>query len=240
MLEILQDYWKALLWSDGYHITGLAMTLWILILSVSLGGLFALVLAVGRNSKHFFIKWPIWLFTYVFRGTPLYVQLLIIYTGIYTLSFVNQHQSLNDFFQSGLNCTILAFALNTCAYTTEVFAGAIRNVPTGEIEAATALGFNRCQLYRYIILPRAFRIALPAYSNEVIFMLHSTALAFTVTVQDVMKIARDIYAETYQPFHAFGIAAVIYLCVSFVLIFGFRQLEKHYLFYMNVTNSKTC
>ena len=71
-------------------------------------------------------------------------------------------------------------------------------------------------------------------------MLHSTALAFTVTVQDVMKIARDIYAETYQPFHAFGIAAVIYLCVSFVLIFGFRQLEKHYLFYMNVTNSKTC
>ncbi|OTQ58219.1 histidine ABC transporter permease HisM [Gilliamella sp. A7] len=240
MLEILQDYWKALLWSDGYHITGLAMTLWILILSVSLGGLFALVLAVGRNSKYFFIKWPIWLFTYVFRGTPLYVQLLIIYTGIYTLSFVNQHQSLNDFFQSGLNCTILAFALNTCAYTTEVFAGAIRNVPTGEIEAATALGFNRCQLYRYIILPRAFRIALPAYSNEVIFMLHSTALAFTVTVQDVMKIARDIYAETYQPFHAFGIAAVIYLCVSFVLIFGFRQLEKHYLFYMNVTNSKTC
>lgn len=240
MLEILQDYWKALLWSDGYHITGLAMTLWILILSVSLGGLFALVLAVGRNSKYFFIKWPIWLFTYVFRGTPLYVQLLIIYTGIYTLSFVNQHQSLNDFFQSGLNCTILAFALNTCGYTTEVFAGAIRNVPTGEIEAATALGFNRCQLYRYIILPRAFRIALPAYSNEVIFMLHSTALAFTVTVQDVMKIARDIYAETYQPFHAFGIAAVIYLCVSFVLIFGFRQLEKHYLFYMNVTNSKTC
>lgn len=234
MLEIIQDYWKALLWSDGYHITGLAMTLWILILSVSLGGILALVLAVGRNANHVFIKWPICLFTYVFRGTPLYVQLLIIYTGIYTLSFVSEHQYLSDFFQSGLNCTILAFTLNTCAYTTEVFAGAIRNVPSGEIQAATALGFNRWQLYRYIILPRAFRIALPAYSNEVIFMLHSTALAFTVTVQDVMKIARDIYAETYQPFHAFGIAALIYLCVSFVLIFGFKQLEKHCLAYMRV------
>lgn len=236
MLEIIQDYWKALLWTDGYHITGLAMTLWILILSVSLGGILALVLAVGRNANQTYIKWPICLFTYVFRGTPLYVQLLIIYTGIYTL-LSNEHQYLSNFFQSGLNCTILAFTLNTCAYTTEVFAGAIRNVPSGEIEAASALGFNRWQLYRYIILPRAFRIALPAYSNEVIFMLHSTALAFTVTVQDVMKVARDIYSETYQPFHAFGIAAMIYLCVSFVLILGFKQLEKRCLAYIRVNEA---
>lgn len=233
MIEILQDYWQALLWTDGYNITGLAMTLWILILSVLFGGILSIFLAIGRNCSNKFIKLPIWLFTYVFRGTPLYVQLLVIYTGIYTLSIVKNHQWLDDFFQSGLNCTILAFTLNTCAYTTEVFAGAIRNVPSGEIEAATALGFNRWQLYQYIILPRAFHIALPAYSNEVIFMLHSTALAFTVTVQDVMKIARDIYAETYQPFHAFGIAAVIYLCVSFVLIFGFKKLEKYCLAYQH-------
>ncbi|MCX8618586.1 histidine ABC transporter permease HisM [Gilliamella sp. B2923] len=232
MIDILQDYWKALLWTDGYHITGLAMTLWILIVSVSLGGMLALILAVGRNSQYRVIKLPIWLFTYIFRGTPLYVQLLIIYTGLYTLSIVKDNAWLGDFFQSGLNCTILAFTLNTCAYTTEVFAGAIRNVPQGEIQAAIALGFNRFDLYRYIILPRAFGIALPAYSNEVIFMLHSTALAFTVTVQDVMKIARDIYAETYQPFHAFSIAAVVYLSVSFTLIFAFKKLERHCLAYM--------
>ncbi|KDN10530.1 histidine ABC transporter permease HisM [Gilliamella sp. Imp1-1] len=229
MLEIIQQYWQSLLWTDGYNITGLAMTLWILILSVLMGGILSLVLAVGRNAQNKLIKLPIWLFTYIFRGTPLYVQLLIIYTGIYTLSVVKNNAWLGDFFQSGLNCTVLTFTLNTCAYTTEVFAGAMRNVPNGEIQAATALGFNRFQLYRYIIFPRAFRIALPAYSNEVIFMLHSTALAFTVTVPDVMKIARDIYAETYQPFHAFGIAAVIYLCVSFMLIFSFRKLEQRYL-----------
>ncbi|OCG22129.1 ABC transporter permease [Gilliamella sp. App4-10] len=234
MLEIIQQYWQALLWTDGYNLTGLAMTLWILILSVLMGGILSLGLAVGRNSQNKLIKLPIWLFTYVFRGTPLYVQLLIIYTGIYTLSMVKNHAWLNDFFQSGINCTVLAFTLNTCAYTTEVFAGAIRNVPSGEVQAATALGFNRIQQYRYIILPRAFRIALPAYSNEVIFMLHSTALAFTVTVPDVMKIARDIYAETYQPFQAFGIAAVIYLCVSFTLIFGFKRLEKRCLAFQQV------
>ncbi|SCC29913.1 histidine ABC transporter permease HisM [Gilliamella intestini] len=238
MLEIIQQYWQSLLWTDGYNITGLAMTLWILILSVLMGGILSLALAVGRNSTNKLIKLPIWLFTYIFRGTPLYVQLLIIYTGIYTLSMVKHNAWLGDFFQSGLNCTVLAFTLNTCAYTTEVFAGAMRNVPNGEIQAATALGFNRFQLYRYIIFPRAFRIALPAYSNEVIFMLHSTALAFTVTVPDVMKIARDIYAETYQPFHAYGIAAVIYLCVSFTLIFSFKKLEQHYLVFQraNVKN----
>ncbi|OCG44840.1 amino acid ABC transporter permease [Gilliamella sp. Choc5-1] len=238
MLEIIQQYWQSLLWTDGYNITGLAMTLWILILSVLMGGILSLALAVGRNSPNKLIKLPIWLFTYIFRGTPLYVQLLIIYTGIYTLSMVKHNAWLGVFFQSGLNCTVLAFTLNTCAYTTEVFAGAMRNVPNGEIQAATALGFNRFQLYRYIIFPRAFRIALPAYSNEVIFMLHSTALAFTVTVPDVMKIARDIYAETYQPFHAFGIAAVIYLCVSFTLIFSFKKLEQHYLVFQraNVKN----
>ncbi|MCO6561218.1 MAG: ABC transporter permease subunit, partial [Gilliamella sp.] len=159
MLEIIQQYWQSLLWTDGYNITGLAMTLWILILSVLMGGILSLALAVGRNSPNKLIKLPIWLFTYIFRGTPLYVQLLIIYTGIYTLSMVKHNAWLGDFFQSGLNCTVLAFTLNTCAYTTEVFAGAMRNVPNGEIQAATALGFNRFQLYRYIIFPRAFRIA---------------------------------------------------------------------------------
>lgn len=238
MIEILQDYWKALLWTDGYNTTGLAITLWILVLCVTLGGVLSLILAIGRNSQKKLIKFPIWLFTYIFRGTPLYVQLLIIYTGIYTLNIVKENYFLNEFFRDGLNCTILAFTLNTCAYTTEFFAGAIRNVPNGEIEAATALGFNRFQLYRHIILPRAFRIALPAYSNEVIFMLHSTALAFTATVPDLMKIAQDIYAETYQPFHAFGIAAVIYLCVSFSLILGFRKLENYFLAYMRASNVK--
>ena len=94
MIEILQDYWQALLWTDGYNITGLAMTLWILILSVLFGGILSIFLAIGRNCSNKFIKLPIWLFTYVFRGTPLYVQLLVIYTGIYTLS---TDESPNDF-----------------------------------------------------------------------------------------------------------------------------------------------
>ncbi len=229
MIDIIHDYWQSLLWTDGYRFTGVAVTLWLLILSVVIGGVMAVILAIARVSSNRFISTPVWIFTYIFRGTPLYVQLLVFYTGMYTLEVVKGNELLNAFFRSGMNCTLLAFALNTCAYTTEVFAGAIRSVPHGEIEAARAYGFSRFKMYRCIILPAALRIALPAYSNEVILMLHSTSLAFTATVPDVLKIARDINAATYQPFTAFGIAAVIYLVISYGLITLFRMAERRWL-----------
>lgn len=229
MMDIIHDYWKSLLWTDGYHFTGVAITLWLLVLSVVIGGVMAIFLAIARVSSNRFISMPVWLFTYVFRGTPLYVQLLVFYTGMYTLEIVKGNELLNAFFRSGMNCTLLAFTLNTCAYTTEVFAGAIRSVPHGEIEAARAYGFSTFKMYRCIILPAALRIALPAYSNEVILMLHSTSLAFTATVPDVLKIARDINAATYQPFTAFGIAAIIYLAISYCLITLFRKAERRWL-----------
>ncbi len=103
------------------------------------GGVLALFLAIGRVSSNKYIQFPIWLFTYIFRGTPLYVQLSVFYSGMYTLEIVKGTEFLNAFFRSGLNCTVLALTLNTCAYTTEIFAGAIRSVPHGEIEAARAM-----------------------------------------------------------------------------------------------------
>lgn len=229
MIDIIHDYWKALLWTDGYRFSGVAITLWLLIISVVLGGCLAVLLSIARVSSVTAVRFPVWLFTYVFRGTPLYVQLLIFYSGMYTLEIVKGNELLNAFFRSGLNCTLLALTLNTCAYTTEIFAGAIRSVPYGEIEAARAYGFSTFKLYRCIIMPSALRTALPAYSNEVILMLHSTALAFTATVPDLLKVARDINSATYQPFTAFGIAAVLYLIISYVLISLFRKAEKHWL-----------
>lgn len=117
MIEIIQEYWKSLLWTDGYRFTGVAITLWLLISSVVMGGILAVFLAIGRVSSNKFIQFPIWLFTYIFRGTPLYVQLLVFYSGMYTLEIVKGTELLNAFFRSGLNCTVLALTLNTCAYT---------------------------------------------------------------------------------------------------------------------------
>ncbi|MBB5189335.1 histidine transport system permease protein [Silvimonas terrae] len=229
VIETLQTYWQAYLYNDGSQMSGLAMTLWLLVLSLAIGFAMALVLATARVSQYKALSIPVRLYSYVFRGTPLYVQLLLIYSGIYGITFVQKTELLGMFFCNGFNCAVLAFALNTCAYTTEIFVGAIRNIPYGEVEAARAFGMSWFTLYRRIILPSALRRALPMYSNEVILMLHATSIAFAATVPDLLKVARDVNAATYQPFTAFGIAAVLYLVVSFVLVYLFRIAERKWL-----------
>jgi len=232
MIEILQEFGKAFLYWDGQRMSGLAVTLWLLVASISFGFVCAVPLAVARVSKKRWVSMPVRLYTYVFRGTPLYVQLLLIYTGMYSLEFVRSHSLLDAFFRSGFNCAILAFALNTCAYTTEIFAGAIRAIPHGEVEAARAYGMGAFTMYRRVILPSALRRALPLYSNEVILMLHATTVAFTATVPDILKIARDVNSATYMSFHAFGIAALLYLAISFTLVWLFRKAERRWLAYL--------
>ena len=232
MNEILQQYWKAYLWSDGYHLSGVAMTLWLLVASIAIGFVLAVPLAVARVSENPLIRGPVWFYTYVFRGTPLYIQLLVFYTGIYSIESVRAQPLLDAFFREGINCTLLAFALNTCAYTVEIFAGAIRATPYGEIEAARAYGMSSFTLYRRIILPSALRRALPYYSNEVILMLHSTTLAFTATVPDILKVARDVNSATYASFEAFGIAAALYAVIVFALVWLFRRCEMRWLAFL--------
>jgi histidine transport system permease protein len=232
MMDIIQDYWQAYLWSDGYRLSGMAMTLWLLILSVAFGFLMAVPLAIARVSKNPVIRGPVWFYTYVFRGTPLYIQLLLFYSGIYSLEVVRSDQMLDAFFREGFNCAVLAFALNTCAYTTEVFAGVIKSIPYGEVEAARAYGMSQFMLYRRIIVPSTLRRALPFYSNEVILMLHATTIAFTATVPDILKVARDVNSETYASFEAFGIAALLYACIAFLLVWLFRRFEIHWLAFM--------
>lgn len=237
MIEILQQYWQAYLWSDGYKLSGLAMTLWLLTLTLGIGFPLSVLLAIARVSSNKYWSTPVYLFTYVFRGTPLYIQLLILYSGIYSLSFVQGTPSLNEFFREGFNCTVVAFVLNTSAYTTEIFAGAMRSIPHGEIEAARAFGMSKYTLYRHIIIPSALRRALPAYSNEVILILHATPIAFTATVPEILKVARDVNSATYASFEAFGIAAVLYAVVSFIIVWAFRNMERKWLGFLATARS---
>ncbi|MEM5329634.1 ABC transporter permease [Paraburkholderia sp. JHI2823] len=232
MIELLRQYWPNFLYSDGFNISGLAITLWLLVVSIVAGFVLAVPLAIARASRNPWLSRPVWVYTYVFRGTPLYVQLLLIYTGIYSLHFVHYNAVLGDFFRSAMNCTLLAFALNECAYATEIFAGAIRETSYGEIEAAQAYGMSKTKVYTRIILPSALRRALPSYSNEVILMLHATTLAFTATVPDILKVARDANSATYMTFQAYGIAAALYASIVFALIWAFRRVETRMLAYL--------
>src|ERR1700682_2978321 len=232
MIELIHQYWRNYLYTDGYRFTGLAITMWLLVVSIGLGFCLSIPLSVARVSKHKLLARSVWLYTYIFRGTPLYVQLLLCYPGLYSREVVRSHALLDAFFRDGMHCTLLAFTLNTCAYTTEIFAGAIKATPYGEIEAARAYGMSPFTLYRRVILPSALRRALPYYSNEVILMLHATTVAFTATVPDILKIARDVHSATYQSFQAFGIAALLYLAVSFALVWLFRRAERRWLAYL--------
>lgn len=232
MIELLQEYGQAFLWHDGYQISGLAMTLWLLVVSLAIGFVLSVPLAIARTSPCRLLSWPVRFYTYLFRGTPLYIQLLICYTGLYSLQVVRDQPVLDSFFREAINCTLLAFVLNTCAYTVEILAGAIRNIPHGEIEAAQAYGLRGWRLYWAVILPSALRRALPNYSNEVILMLHSTSLAFTATVPDLLKVARDVNSATFMTFQSFGIAALIYLTLSFALVGLFRMAEQRWMSFL--------
>jgi histidine transport system permease protein len=232
VIEIISQYWQNYLYTDGYRLSGLTVTLWLLVVSIVLGFLLAVPLAIARASGNPWVSRPVWFFTYVFRGTPLYVQLLMCYTGIYSLHVVHANNMLGPFFRDAMNCTLLAFTLNEAAYATEIFAGAIKSTTAGEIEAGLAYGMSRFKLYARIILPSALRRAIPSYSNEVILMLHATTLAFTATVPDVLKVTRDVNSATYMSFQAYGLAAIIYAVIVFSLIWMFRKLEARWLVFL--------
>jgi hypothetical protein len=132
-------------------------------------------------------------------------------------------------FRSPWFCAWLAFTLNTTAYTTEMFAGAIRATPSGEIEAARAMGLSEAQVLRDVFLPGAWRRALPQYGNEIVQMMHATSLASTVTIVEILRVARDVYTNYLVVPESFGMAAVFYLILTVALTQGFRLLERHYL-----------
>lgn len=203
---------------------GVVTTIQLVFLSLVVGLLCALPLGILRTVKNIWVSGPIFLFTYTFRGTPLLVQLYIIYYGIPVIPGI-EHTFWWDFLREPFYPALIAFALNTAAYQTEIIRGALQATPHGEIEAAKAYGMSWWKRMRRIVIPSAFRRGLQAYSNEVIFMLHSSAIAGVVTIVDITGAARDTYSQYYAPFAAFIFAAAIYMVLSFSIIFGFRKLE---------------
>ena len=218
--ESLPTYWQ-----------GLLTTLQLLALALAFGSLAALPLGVMRASSRRWLMAPVWCYTGLVRGTPLLVQLFLVYYGLAQFDAVRD-SPLWPWLSDARLCAVLAFGLNTCAYTTEMIAGAIRATPHGEVEAARAFGMPWAMRMRRIVLPSALRRCLPAYSNEVIMMLHGTSLASTVTLLDLTGAAREMNSRFYLPFEAFVTAAVFYLALTFVLVALFRCAEARWLAYL--------
>ncbi|MFI8479236.1 ABC transporter permease [Pseudomonas sp. NPDC078700] len=213
------------------YFSGVLVTLKLLLISLLIGLMLAIPLALMRVSKSAVINFPAWLYTYVIRGTPMLVQLFLIYYGLAQFEAVRE-SVLWPYFSNASFCACVAFAINTSAYTAEILAGSLKATPHGEIEAAKAMGMSRVKLYRRILLPSAIRRALPQYSNEVIMMLHTTSLASIVTLIDITGAARTVSSQYYLPFEAFITAGVFYLCLTFILVRLFKLAERRWLAYL--------
>jgi arginine/ornithine transport system permease protein len=215
------------------YFDGLWTTVWLVLSALVIGLCVAIPLAIARNSANYLLSLPSWGFIYFFRGTPLLVQLYLIYYGM------DQFFPVKDtLWEHAWFCALVAFVLNTSAYTAEIIRGAINGLPRGEVEAAKAYGMSTWKTYRRIILPSALRRALPAYSNEVIFMLHGSAVAGIVTIMDLTGAARLVNSRYYAPFESFLAAGMFYMALTFIILWCFKKAEKRFLAYMRPLGSQ--
>ncbi len=216
---------------------GILTTLALLAASLASGALLAFVFALALTGPFAPLRWAVGAYTFVIRGTPLLIQVYLIYYGLAQVEWIQARWDEIwpwTWFKQPFFCAVLAFALNTAGYTAEMLAGAIRETHAGEIEAALAMGMSRSQAMRRVVMPSALRRVLPAYSNEVVMMLHATSLASTVPAMlDVTAAAQRIFSDFYLPFEAYITAAAIYLVASFTLIGLFKLAEKRFTAYLS-------
>ena len=200
----------------GKLLAALPMTLAIFILCISLGLVIAIGLTAMRVSGNRLLDQFARSYVFVFRGSPLLVQLFLIYYGLGQFPAV-RHSFAWPVLREAFACAVISLALCTAAYQTEIFRGALAAVPERDVEAARACGMSGLLLFRRIVLPVALRNALPAYSTELILMVKSTSLASIITVTEVTGVAQKLITQTYRTMEVFLCAAAIYLAVNFLV-----------------------
>jgi polar amino acid transport system permease protein len=207
--------------------TGVVLTLKVLVVSLMFGTVLGVCGALMRISGSRFLAWPAFAYSYVFRGTPMLVQLFIIYYGL------SQFEGLRDsmlwpVLREPFWCAVIALSLNEGAYAAEILRAAIQGVDHGLHEAGRALGLSPRQRFMHVTAPIAVRLALPAYGNEMIGLLKGTALVSMIAMNDITGVARTIVAKTFAPYEIFISAAIVYLSITWVIQYGIRLAERHF------------
>ncbi len=205
------------------------VTLKLLSASLLIGIFLGLFFAILRINKNVFVNKFAYGYSYIFRGTPLLVQIFIIYFGLGNIEWLRT-TFLWSILKEPYWCAIIAFALNTGAYTSEILRSAFQTIKPGVIEAGKSLGISNSKIFYKIQIPIAIRQSLPAYGNEIILMLKGTSLASTVTLMDITGVAQKIISTTFRPLEVFIIAGSIYLFMTFLIHNLIKYLEKKYSF----------
>jgi len=208
-------------------LSGFDETIKLVFLSLSIGFLISIFFALIRISSIKPLSLTIYYYIFVIRGTPLLVQIYLIYFGLGSIKAIRE-SFLWIFLKEPFWCGVLALVLNTVAYTTEIIRGGIQSVTKGQIESCKSLGMNRFVMYYKIILPVAFRQAFPAYGNEMILMVKATSLVSLTTYMEMTGLARNIMSKTFAPIEAFIAAGSIYLFINFLVVQFIKYLEWKY------------
>lgn len=206
-------------------LSGLPLTLELTAVAFALGAVLALLLALLRQAPLLPLRVAAQTFVFVMRGTPLLVQIFLIYYGLGQFRPFLQDIGLWSVFREPYWCAILALALNSAAYGSEILRGALGSVPPNQVEAARSCGMSGILLYRRIVLPIALRQAIPSYGNELVLMVKATSLASIITMMDVTGIAARLIAESYRPVEVFIAAGVIYLAINLTLTRAVSALD---------------
>ena len=200
--------------------TSLLLTFASLLIAFLLALLFTFILAMGNR----WLKSAVNFYLVLFTGTPLLIQIFLIYSGPGQFEFITQ-SPLWSLLSNAWFCAMLALALNSAAYSTQLFYGAVKAIPKGQWESCAALGLSRVQTLK-ILIPYALKRALPSYTNEIILVFKGTSLASTITIMDIMGYARQLYGTEYDALTIYGIAGGIYLLITGIATFMLRKVEN--------------
>ena len=236
MIEYFQSFQNTLIFKNFFIVlSGLDNTLLLLLVSLPIGFVLALIFALGRVSKIKLLSSTIASYIFIIRGTPLLVQIYLIYFGLGSVKFIRESflwYALKEPFW----CGVIALTINTVAYGAEIFRGGIQSIEKGQVESGLSLGFNKFLLLRKIILPIAIRKVLPSYGNELILMVKATSLVSLTTYMEMTGIARKIMAKTFAPVEAFIAAGILYLFLNFLMVQFVKYLEWKYNPHLRLNN----
>ena len=236
MIEYLNSIQNSLIYKNFFLVlSGLDNTILLLLISLPLGFVLALLFALGRVSKITILSRTIASYIFVIRGTPLLVQIYLIYFGLGSVKFIRESflwYALKEPFW----CGVIALTINTVAYGAEIFRGGIQSIEKSQVESGLSLGFGKFLLLRKIILPIAIRKVLPSYGNELILMVKATSLVSLTTYMEMTGIARKIMAKTFAPVEAFIAAGILYLFLNFLMVQFVKYLEWKYNPHLRLNN----
>ncbi len=236
MIEFIDTIQNSLIYKNFFLVlSGLDNTILLLLISLPVGFVLALLFALGRVSKIVLLSRTIASYIFVIRGTPLLVQIYLIYFGLGSVKFIRESflwYALKEPFW----CGVIALTVNTVAYGAEIFRGGIQSIEKSQVESGLSLGFGKFLLLRKIILPIAIRKVLPSYGNELILMVKATSLVSLTTYMEMTGIARKIMAKTFAPVEAFIAAGILYLFLNFLMVQFVKYLEWKYNPHLRLNN----